>query len=229
MPYYPPPSSGGSGLPTTGGTMTGTITSTMGSIAADTPALSFTQTWNNAAVAFKGIFGNVVSTAAAAGARIIDLQASSSSVFSVDTAGVMRTGYGLFSVCVRDSAQQEYDISGSGLNGGLSFNSSMKIAWASGTSSFLSGRDLGMHRNSAGVLEINNGTFNAFRDILVRSVIIDGAPSTAAAGQIAIGADTRTTIGANGAASALTAAPVGYIDINVAGSNYQIPYYNRGA
>lgn len=40
---------------------------------------------------------------------------------------------------------------------------------------------------------------------------------------------TRTTIGANGAASALTALPVGYIDIDIGGSNYQIPYYTRGA
>jgi hypothetical protein len=39
----------------------------------------------------------------------------------------------------------------------------------------------------------------------------------------------RTTIGANGAATALTANPVGYIDIDIGGSNYQIPYYNRGA
>lgn len=40
---------------------------------------------------------------------------------------------------------------------------------------------------------------------------------------------TRTTIGANGAATALTANPVGYIDIDIGGFNYQMPYYNRGA
>jgi hypothetical protein len=89
--------------------------------------------------------------------------------------------------------------------------------------------DVGIGYNSAGVLEVNNSNINTYRDILVRSIIIDGAPSTAGAGQIAIGADTRTTIGANGGASALTALPVGYIDINVAGSSYQIPYYSRGA
>lgn len=37
---------------------------------------------------------------------------------------------------------------------------------------------------------------------------------------------TSTTIGANGAASALTANPVGYLKIKIAGTEYQIPYYN---
>ena len=39
-------------------------------------------------------------------------------------------------------------------------------------------------------------------------------------------ADTGTTIGANGSASALTANPVGYIKIRVGGTERQIPYYN---
>lgn len=37
---------------------------------------------------------------------------------------------------------------------------------------------------------------------------------------------TQTTIGANGAASALTANPVGYITIMVGNSPFIIPYYN---
>ena len=37
---------------------------------------------------------------------------------------------------------------------------------------------------------------------------------------------TSSTIGANGAASALTANPVGYLKIKVNGTEYQIPYYN---
>lgn len=37
---------------------------------------------------------------------------------------------------------------------------------------------------------------------------------------------TATTIGANGAASALTANPVGYIIIEIAGTQRKIPYYN---
>ena len=37
---------------------------------------------------------------------------------------------------------------------------------------------------------------------------------------------TSTTVGSNGAASALTANPVGYLKIKIAGTEYQIPYYN---
>lgn len=40
------------------------------------------------------------------------------------------------------------------------------------------------------------------------------------------GTITSTTIGANGAASAPTANPVGYLKIKIAGTEYQIPYYN---
>ena len=37
---------------------------------------------------------------------------------------------------------------------------------------------------------------------------------------------TSTTVGANGAASAPTANPVGYVKIKVNGTEYQVPYYN---
>lgn len=37
---------------------------------------------------------------------------------------------------------------------------------------------------------------------------------------------TKATIGANGAAAALTALPVGYVRIRIAGTEYQLPYYN---
>ena len=37
---------------------------------------------------------------------------------------------------------------------------------------------------------------------------------------------TQTTIGSNGAATALTANPVGYITVVIGNTPYQIPYYN---
>lgn len=37
---------------------------------------------------------------------------------------------------------------------------------------------------------------------------------------------TQTTIGSNGAATALTANPVGYLTVMVGNTPYQIPYYN---
>lgn len=61
---------------------------------------------------------------------------------------------------------------------------------------------------------------------LASTVTVTGAAPTVAAGQVGLGATTQTTIGANGAASALTANPVGYLIVNIAGTNRIIPYYN---
>jgi hypothetical protein len=45
-------------------------------------------------------------------------------------------------------------------------------------------------------------------------------------GDLTLGSPTtQTTIGANGAASALTANPVGYLTVNIGNTSYQIPYY----
>lgn len=58
---------------------------------------------------------------------------------------------------------------------------------------------------------------------------LTGAPGMAAASHVRFGGVVRTTIGANGGATGLTALPLGYLDIDVAGTIAQIPYYNRGA
>jgi hypothetical protein len=42
-----------------------------------------------------------------------------------------------------------------------------------------------------------------------------------------ISANTATTVGAAGAASALPATPVGYLQITIAGTTYKLPYYNN--
>jgi hypothetical protein len=232
MPYYPP--AGGSGLPTTGGTMTGTITSTIGTVTANTPMITGTQTWNNGAVTFYGIYHNVTNTASGANSRLLSLNVSGIEHFRVNKDGAFGIVAGNWSV----DASGNQGLAGYIFNAngkyylqpstGLRLSSDRFVAWANTTSADQT-LDTGLYRNAAGVVEVNNGTAGTFRDIKVRSIIIDGAPSTAGAGQIAIGADTRTTIGANGGASALTALPVGYIDIDIAGSAYQIPYYNRGA
>lgn len=46
-------------------------------------------------------------------------------------------------------------------------------------------------------------------------------------GDLTLGSPTtNTTIGANGAATALTANPVGYITILIGNVAYQVPYFN---
>jgi hypothetical protein len=58
------------------------------------------------------------------------------------------------------------------------------------------------------------------------TVTLTAVAPTVTAGQVGLGSTTNFTIGANGGAAGLTALPVGYIIINVGGTNYQIPYYN---
>lgn len=69
------------------------------------PALSITQTWNDAAVTFTGAKINVTSTASAAGSMLLDLQVAGTSKFNVTKTGavildsgiVQNWGYAIFS------------------------------------------------------------------------------------------------------------------------------------
>lgn len=223
----------------------GGLVVSQGTITDPLSALSITATWNDAADTFYGIFQNITNTNSASASRLLELQVGGAQKASVTRDGWFRATVGTNSGDVMfGSLNGLYGMNVLTTDGGVYFvqNGAGKAAVVINTFKVTSAGYLGftsgdieqsvttaLYQNAAGVVEVNNGTAGTYRDILVRSIIIDGAPSTAGAGQIAIGADTRTTIGANGGASALTANPVGYIDINVAGSSYQIPYYSRGA
>lgn len=79
------------------------------------------------------------------------------------------------------------------------------------------------------VLATNTGASVTGVAAVTGGLDLTGACPTAAASHVAIGGTVRTTVGANGAATALTANPLGYLDIDVAGTIAQIPYYNRGS
>jgi hypothetical protein len=85
-----------------------------------------------------------------------------------------------------------------------------------------------LKRSSADIV-VRLGDDTADSRVLASNLVATGAAAAAASGQVGYSGTTRTTIGANGGATALTAAPLGYIDIDVAGVAAQIPYYNRGA
>jgi hypothetical protein len=78
----------------------------------------------------------------------------------------------------------------------------------------------------------NNICIGAGADVSTGSranCIVLGANATAQVdGEIAFSSTlaTKTTIGANGGATALTALPVGYIRIRIGATAFQIPYYN---
>ena len=75
---------------------------------------------------------------------------------------------------------------------------------------------------SAGGAQIVMGTVLACS----KDIDLKDPATTAAAGHIRIGATHATTVGAAGGADALPAAPVGYLIINVEGTEMKIPYYN---
>jgi hypothetical protein len=75
--------------------------------------------------------------------------------------------------------------------------------------------------NRIGGISLQNDTIKAFTADDTLKISTNGT------GEINIQAGTDTQIGDNGAASALTANPVGYLQIQINGSDYQIPYYNR--
>tara|TARA_R110000868_G_scaffold143263_5_gene361237 strand:- start:9357 stop:11444 length:2088 start_codon:yes stop_codon:yes gene_type:complete len=69
---------GSSALTITGATQTASF-----------PALNITQTWNNAAVTFTGVYFNVTNTSSATGSLLLSLQVGATDVFKVSRRGVV--------------------------------------------------------------------------------------------------------------------------------------------
>lgn len=75
--------------PTIGNAAATTVTATGGTVAANAPPFSLTQTWNNAAITFYAFFANITNTASAAASRLLDLQVGGVSQFSVSRTGAL--------------------------------------------------------------------------------------------------------------------------------------------
>lgn len=68
------------------------------------------------------------------------------------------------------------------------------------------------------VYDVNANQEKLKTSVLTRPIIL---------GDLTLGSPTTfTTIGSNGAASAPTANPVGYLTIVIGNASYQVPYYN---
>jgi len=85
-------------------------------------------------------------------------------------------------------------------------------------------------QTSGGILKFMSGVggtvwaqMNATNTQLNNSLLLTAAASTAGAGQISVGSTTATT--ATAGTAALPTNPVGFMIINIAGTNYKIPYY----
>ncbi len=92
-----------------------------GTVTASTPALSATQTWNNAAVAFTSDLLNITDTASAAGSLLIDRQVGGVSKFSVDKSGKGYLANRLLLNTTTDNGVDTLQVNGSAnISGGLS-------------------------------------------------------------------------------------------------------------
>lgn len=71
----------------TGGGATAPLTLAGGTVTADAPPLTLTQTWNNSGVTFTGYLVNITNTASAAASKLLDLQVGGTSMFAVKKDG----------------------------------------------------------------------------------------------------------------------------------------------
>lgn len=83
------PAAIGSTTPNTGAFTT--LSANNGTLTSSSPAATFTQTWNNAAVTFTGFRASITDTASAAASLLMDLQVGGTSQFSVSKSGVINT------------------------------------------------------------------------------------------------------------------------------------------
>lgn len=200
-------------LPLAGGTMTGTITSTIGTITASTPAFSATQTWNDAGMVFQGIFLNVTNTASNSASRLLNLQAGGTTVFYVDRTG--HTQFAGVDVVIGPTNYARY------LGTRAEVCSQFYWAWSGTVSNATATKDTGLARNAAGVVEINNGTAGTYRDLILRDIYINGATYLARAS-----ASLTNSAGANTATltnSPVTGNPTKWIAIDDNGTTRHIP------
>lgn len=92
---------------------------------------------------------------------------------------------------------------GSSGNTGFEFGATNRLTWSNTTANYSGTKDIGITRNAAGVLEINNGTAGTYRDLILRrsqhnGVTVADLPAAAAgnAGSIQYVTDANaTTIG----------------------------------
>lgn len=203
-------------LPLAGGTMTGQITSALGTIATDIRVLSATATWTNAAVAFNGLFLDITNTASNAASLLLDLRVDGvSRIYSTIGGTTVFRGVGAVDDILRvlntaGSAILAINTYGNiygwdrmfslyiDLYRNITVADAQSIGWSS-NSTPTSAQDTALSRNSAGVVEINNGTVGTYRDLKLRNLFLVAGASTTFARTGGVVADFFTDVSVGGA------------------------------
>jgi hypothetical protein len=111
-----------------------------------------------------------------------------------------------------------------GIAGAVNKQEATSIVYSKGTTQ-VPVTIVGYPSQTAALQQWKDSSGNVLAAIEGGALRINNSAQTVGANEISIGSITATTVGAAGAASALPANPVGYLIINVAGTNRKIPYY----
>lgn len=204
-------------LYSTGQSLTGSLAQSL---------VDLSGTWNTSGVptAFKIAITN---TASGAGTLLMNLlagAAGTTSMFAVRVTGIVDTASTINSG--GDITLPNGNVFQWGTRTRLTAPSASQLNITDNTGA---ASGIGFDFATDAVLKVRVRAQNADATLQTLQHWFTGAATAPAAGQLAIGGTQRTTIGANGGASALTANPLGFIDGYVGATAVQIPYYNRGA
>lgn len=180
--------------------ITGQLTNAAGTVVSSLPLLNLSQTWDGAGVSFLADLIDITNTASAAGSRLLERRVGGVSKFAVDKDGypLIQTERMFSHVDANTLAMWPGNAYGSGCyfrpnlgSGAMSLWLSNGIAFGTNTPASV---DAGIGRNSAGVIEANNGTLGTLRDFKGRALIAQAGTSTSyvkAGGTLAV--DTTQT------------------------------------
>lgn len=164
---------------------------------ASAPAVDISQTWNNAAVTFVGKTNAFTSTASAASSLCEQWTVGGTVMASISKAGQFYTPAGSaaapsiaigFADCGFYNIGAGHDIGAvasgrvvlrmfgtTSTNGGINLGGTGRLLWStSADSAPTTTTDVGLARNAAGVLEVNNNTAATYRDLKLRNLLAGG-------------------------------------------------------
>ena len=171
----------------------------------DAPILNLSQTWNNAATTFTGLKLNVTDTASAADSKLLNLQRTGTSIFSITggTAPALEFKHTLSAknlAILPQSAGQTLIQAGSNQyaflvrDTELSLKSDVSITFRTGQVHNTSA-DVGLARDSAGVVKVTNGsTGTGYLKLVPTTVGALTAAATVGAGTKAFVTDSTSTL-----------------------------------
>lgn len=83
---------------------------------------------------------------------------------------------------------------------------------------------IGINTFTGGIAPVSlGGTYRAAQ--IHGPLRLGGSTPAVSTGELGLGGETSTTVGAAGSAAPLPGAPAGYLIVNIGGTNYKVPYY----